>query len=71
MNIPRTHYITLLHSNIEQEKKLIILHGGRGSGKTTLLRQIVSDHTLSLKKYYFSFEDDIVAKKFKNSDDFK
>jgi predicted AAA+ superfamily ATPase len=25
---------------------------------------------LSQKKYYFSFEDDIVAKKFKNADDF-
>ena len=30
----------------------------------------MTDHTLSQKKYYFSFDEDIVAKKFKNVDDF-
>ena len=72
MQIFRPQYIEQLTHLIQaKEKKLIFLHGGRGSGKTTILKYILSDHDISQKKYYFSFEDDIVAKKFKNADDFK
>ncbi len=70
MHIPRPHYISRLHEAISANNKIILLHGGRGSWKTTLLREIISDHSLSQKKYYFSFDEDIVSKKFKNADDF-
>lgn len=72
MQVFRPHYLNQLKTIINtNEKKFIFLHGGRGSWKTTLLKHILSDHDISQKKYYFSFEDDIVAKKFKNGDDFK
>jgi len=70
MHIIRSHYLTTLHQAIENKKSLILLDGGRGSGKTTLLKDILADHTLSQKKYYFSFDEDIVSKKFKHCDDF-
>jgi hypothetical protein len=31
----------------------------------------MSDTALSQKKYYFSFDEDVVAKKFKNADDLR
>lgn len=70
MHIPRPRYLSQLRDAIAAHHKVILLHGGRGSGKTTLLREILSDHSLSQKKYYFSFDEDIVTKKFKNADDF-
>ncbi len=72
MHIPRPHYMDTLHTLIrDKNKKIILLHGGRWSGKTTLLNQLISDPELSQKRYYFSFDEEIVAKKFKNADDFK
>ena len=72
MQIFRPYYVDeLVHTIQQAHSKLIFLHGGRWSWKTTILKQILSDHSLSQKKYYFSFEDEIVAKKFKNADDFK
>lgn len=72
MQIFRPQYLNELSTLIQtQESKLIFLHGWRGSGKTTILKHILTDPTITQKKYYFSFEDDIVAKKFKNADDFK
>ena len=72
MQIFRPQYITQIHKTIyESNTKLILLHGGRWSGKTTILKHLITDNEIHLKKYYFSFEEDIVAKKFKNSDDFR
>lgn len=72
MQIFRPQYLKQLTSIINTtSSRLIFLHGGRGSWKTTILKHILSDHDISQKKYYFSFEDEIVAKKFKNADDFK
>ncbi len=72
MQIFRPQYLRELIAIInDQSAKLIFLHGGRGSWKTTILKHILADHDISQKKYYFSFEDDIVAKKFRNADDFK
>ena len=72
MHIFRPQYLVQLSAMIDNKtSKLIFLHGGRGSGKTTLLKNILADTHISQKKYYFSFEDEIVAKKFKNADDFK
>ena len=71
MIISRQHYISQLQQNIQDGKKIILLHWGRWSGKTTLLKQLMSDSEISQKKYYFSFDEDIVAKKFKNAEDFR
>lgn len=70
MHIPRPRYISQLRDTIQANNKVILLHGGRWSWKTTLLREILSDTSLNQKKYYFSFDEDIVSKKFKNADDF-
>ena len=72
MKIFRPRYLeTLKHSVNDLSIRLVFLHGGRWSGKTTLLKYILSEETISQKKYYFSFEDDIIAKKFKDASDFK
>lgn len=72
MQIFRPQYLRELISIIDNESvKLVFLHGGRWSWKTTILKNILANHDINQKKYYFSFEDDIVAKKFKNADDFK
>ena len=72
MQIFRPRYLDQLITIIqEQSSPLVFLHGGRGSGKTTILKHILHDPSLSQKKYYFSFEDDIVAKKFKDANDFR
>lgn len=72
MEIFRPQYIKQIHTIIEKQSiKIILLHGGRWSWKTTILKHLMSDSIINLKKYYFSFEEDIVAKKFKNADDFR
>lgn len=72
MLIFRPYYLKKIKNILKKgEKKLIFLHGSRGVGKTTLLKTLQLDIEISVKKYYFSFEDDIVAKKFLNADDFR
>ena len=72
MLIFRPYYLQKIKDILKKgEKKLIFLHGSRGVGKTTLLKTLQLDTDISVKKYYFSFEDDIVAKKFLNADDFR
>lgn len=72
MLIFRPYYLQKIKDILKKgEKKLIFLHGSRGVGKTTLLKTLQLDTDISVKKYYFSFEDDIVAKKFFNADDFR
>lgn len=72
MQIFRPQYIQKIHDAIQtQSTKILLLHGGRGTWKTTILKQFISDTTFSQKRYYFSFEEDIVAKRFKNADDFR
>ena len=72
MLIFRPYYLKKIKDILKKgEKKLIFLHGSRGVGKTTLLKTLQLDTEISVKKYYFSFEDDIVAKKFLNADDFR
>ena len=71
MQISRPNYISQLQQNIDDNKKVILLHGWRGSGKTTILKHLMSHIEFCQKKYYFSFDEDIVAKKFKNAEDFK
>jgi uncharacterized protein len=72
IHIERSYYTKQLHNHIaEKTTKIILLHGWRWSGKTTLLKQLMSDSAISQKKYYFSFDEDIVAKKFKNAEDFR
>ncbi len=72
MQLFRPYYIDNIYNILEdKETKLILLHGWRLSGKTTILKHLVSDINIQSKKYYFSFEEEIVAKKFKNADDFR
>lgn len=72
MQIFRPHYIDNIYDIINnKDTKLLLLHGGRWSGKTTILKHLASDSSIHFKKYYFSFEEEIVAKKFKNADDFR
>lgn len=72
MHILRPYYSEKIRNYItDTSTTTILIHGGRWSGKTTILKFLLSDHSLQYKKYYFSFEDDIVAKKFNDAHDFK
>lgn len=70
MHILRPYYMNQLADAVQEGKKIILLDWWRWSGKTTILRDVMSDASFGPKKYYFSFDDDIVAKKFKSADDF-
>lgn len=72
MIILRPEYQQQLNKHIHDPTiKLVLVHGGRGSGKTTFLKNLLNDVSIQQKKYYFSFEDQIVAKKFRDANDFK
>lgn len=44
--------------------RIIHIHGARWSGKTHILNLLMQDNTINQKKFFLSFEHDIVAKQF-------
>ena len=71
MIIERAKYLNPLKEAINDPSiKCIVLDGPRHAGKTTILQQIYNDDTIAMKKYYFSFDDQISTKQFKDSNEF-
>ncbi len=71
MIIKRPRYIKLLKEAIlDTSIKCVVLDGPRQAGKTTLLQHLYYDNTIEQKKYYFSFDDQLSTKPFKDSQEF-
>ncbi len=71
MIINRQKYVKQLKDAIyDPSIKCIVLDGPRQAGKTTLLQHIYYDDTVEFKKYYFSFDDQLSTKQFKDSQEF-
>lgn len=71
MIIERPKYVKLLKQAIHDPSiKCVVLDGPRQAGKTTLLQHIYYDNTIDQKKYYFSFDDQLSTKQFKDSQEF-
>ncbi len=71
MLIPRPRYVSQLRSAIDNPSiKCIVLDGPRQAGKTTLLKHIYDDDSVEMKKYYYSFDDQLSTKQFKDSQEF-
>jgi predicted AAA+ superfamily ATPase len=71
MKIPRKKYVHVIEAFLTSSpKSILLLDGPRFAGKSTLLEHIYSQMVLPYKKYYYSFNEHIGTKQFKDSHDF-
>lgn len=72
MRIRREKYILAIQNFLDSSKKsILVLDGPRFAGKSTLLNHVyTSTEMWSGKKYYYSFDDEIGSKQFRDADDF-
>jgi len=71
MKIPRNNYVSSIQSFLNTSKKsILLLDGPRFAGKSTLLDHVYSEMNINVKKYYYSFDEHIGTKQFKDTHDF-
>ncbi len=72
MKIPRNKYVSSIQSFLNtSSKSILLLDWPRFAGKSTLLEHVYStDDMWTGKKYYYSFDEHIGTKQFKDTHDF-
>lgn len=71
MKIERTKYVKAIEQFINQSpKSILLLDGPRFAGKSTLLDHTYTSDMREGKRYYYSFDEHIGTKQFKDTADF-
>ena len=71
MKIRREKYILAIQDFLDYSKKsILVLDGPRFAGKSTLLNHVYTSDMRTGKKYYYSFDEEIGSKQFRDAHDF-